>query len=89
MISIVTRFHSASSSRGARLSARSSDGGVRVFISYPHDASGDDAHWQAALAYIQRQRWSEQHREWSVAYALDGARVFSSLLSPSKTYVVK
>jgi hypothetical protein len=55
--SIETKYHGATNTRGARISARATNGD-RLSIPFPHDArSTEDAHAQAALALARRLQW--------------------------------
>ncbi len=55
---IETRYHGPTNFKGARISARLTDGADRcfkpIFIPYPHELSGRDAHIPAALKLIEK-----------------------------------
>lgn len=55
MKAILTRYHGPSNVKGARISATA--GKNRVFISYPHELSGDEPHRMAAYALRDKMNW--------------------------------
>jgi hypothetical protein len=58
MKAIETKYHPATNTRGARLSARDMDGN-RISIPYPHDSQpGEQAHRVAAEALLAKMHWS-------------------------------
>lgn len=57
MQAITTKYHPATNTRGARISA-STESGIRVSIPYPHDATSDDKHWRAVEALCRKLGWS-------------------------------
>lgn len=57
MQTIVTRYHSPTERRGARMSATAS-GGKRIYIPYPHDAHDDKKHHRAMQAMCDKMGWS-------------------------------
>src|SRR5690606_28414587 len=60
MRTIRTKFHGPTNARGARISARDTDGN-RVSIPYPHDAKrGEGAHSRAALELCHKMGWKGQ-----------------------------
>lgn len=56
MKAIVTKYHPAGNTRGARISA-SAEGVSRLYLSYPHELSGEACHRAAAEALCDRQEW--------------------------------
>ena len=50
---IVTKYHSATDTRGSRVTAKAI-GGLRISIPYPHDLSGEAVHEAAALALMEK-----------------------------------
>jgi len=50
---IITKFIPATNTRGARIKASAWAGSVVI----PYDYSGDEAHWKAACAFIDRFGW--------------------------------
>jgi len=55
MIAITTKYHGATNTRGARISATAN--GHRVYISYPYEFSGAEAHFQAAKQLCIKMNW--------------------------------
>ena len=53
---IVTRYHGATTTRGARVSARMV-GARTAWIPYPHELSGLDVHAAAAVVQMARAGW--------------------------------
>lgn len=56
MKAIITKYHPPGNVRGSRISATDEDGN-KVFIPYPHEFSGMEAHAQAALALCKKMGW--------------------------------
>lgn len=56
MKAITTKYHGATNTRGARISATDGDGN-RVSIPYPHELSGAAVHAEAALALCAKMGW--------------------------------
>ena len=57
MKAIVTKYHGPTDFKGSRISASDSDGN-RVFISYPHELSGEAVHRLAADALCKKMGWT-------------------------------
>lgn len=57
MKAIETKFHGATNTRGARISATDSDGN-RVYISYPYELSGEEVHRKAVDALCEKMKWT-------------------------------
>ena len=57
---IVTKFHGATNTRGARISATAEGRGNKVFINYPHELNSDEAHYAAALKLCKLRGWSTE-----------------------------
>lgn len=56
MQAIITKFHPATDTKGARISATCNGG--KVYISYPHECSeGEQVHKQAAIALCNKMNW--------------------------------
>jgi hypothetical protein len=56
MKAIETKYHGATDTRGARISAADLDGN-RVSIPYPHELSGEAVHRAAAEALMAKMKW--------------------------------
>jgi hypothetical protein len=56
MQTIETRFHGATNSLGARISARTSEGKLVVFVPYEHD--GMESHIRAVRKLRERLKWN-------------------------------
>lgn len=54
---IETKYISASTHRGARISAKASGCKQRVTLGYDHALDGDDNHKRAALALMEKLDW--------------------------------
>ena len=50
---IVTKYHGATDTRGARVTATAC-GGLRVSIPYPHELTGEGVHKAAAAALMEK-----------------------------------
>ena len=57
MKAIVTKYLSATNSRGSRIKA-SAEGVKSITIGYPHDLSGEDCHKAAAVELCKKYGWS-------------------------------
>jgi len=55
MIAIVTKYHGATNTKGARISA--SANGHRVYIPYPYQFDGAKSHFQAAQKLCKKLDW--------------------------------
>ena len=53
---IETKYHGATNTRGSRISATTA-GGKRIYIPYPHECSGADAHAVAAQKLAESLDW--------------------------------
>jgi hypothetical protein len=71
-LAIITEYHGATDTRGARIVAKCN--GKRVTVSYPHELSIDDAHKSAALAYCKKHGLGALNHDFG--YTLTG-RVFT------------
>ena len=82
MQTIITKFISATDTRGSRIKASFASGGANdnrpsVTIPYPHEDSGAACHWQAAKILVERMGW--HGREFTSGALNDGyVFVFSS-----------
>lgn len=56
MKAIITKYHSPTNFRGARISAKDEDGN-KAWISYPYELSGEECHRQAANALCEKMGW--------------------------------
>ncbi len=56
MKAIVTKYHGATDTRGSRISAKA-EGLPSVSVPYPHEFSGEEAHWQAVKALCAKMGW--------------------------------
>jgi hypothetical protein len=56
MKAIITKYHSATDTRGSRISAKDEDGN-RVSIPYRHDLNQLHAHTEAAIALCTKMHW--------------------------------
>lgn len=56
MKAIRTRYHGATNTKGSRISA-TAEGGHRIYISYPHELSGEAVHAAAAIELCRRLEW--------------------------------
>jgi hypothetical protein len=56
MKTIHTKYHGATNYRGSRISA--TDGDRTIYISYPHELSGDAVHDAAFFEFMHRSNWS-------------------------------
>lgn len=56
MQTVETRYHGPTNTRGARISATSSDG-VRVFVPYDHSLEARDCHAEAVHALRKKMGW--------------------------------
>ena len=54
MKAIVTKYHSATNTKGSRISARAEQNGPKF---YPYDHSSDDPHRDAAHDYAKSKGW--------------------------------
>ena len=61
MKAIVTKYHGATNTRGARISATVEGGKTphRVYIPYPHELNRDEAHALAASTLCDKLQWVE------------------------------
>lgn len=57
MKAIVTKYHGATNTRGARISASDEDGN-RISIPYPYELSGEAVHLRAARALCSKMKWN-------------------------------
>jgi hypothetical protein len=55
---IVTKYLGPTNTRGARIKATASGGRYSVTIGYPHELSGEAAHWEAARQLISKFGWA-------------------------------
>ena len=55
MVAITTKFHGATNTKGSRVSA--SANGHRVYVSYPHELSGAEVHFQAVKKPCDKLDW--------------------------------
>lgn len=60
MKAIITKYHGPTNTKGSRISASDSDGN-RVYISYPHELSGEAVYRAAAEALRVKMGWPELH----------------------------
>jgi hypothetical protein len=57
MKAIVTKYHSPTNFKGARITASDEDGN-RISISYPYELSGEAVHRKAAEALKDKMNWT-------------------------------
>ena len=57
MKAIITKYISATDTKGSRIKASDSDRNS-ITIPYPHELSGEDVHRKAALALCEKMQWS-------------------------------
>jgi hypothetical protein len=67
-LAIITEYHGATDTRGARIVAKCN--GKRVSISYPYELSGSETHKAAAVAYCEKH--GIKSREFTEAYTGNG-----------------
>ena len=73
---IVTRYHSPTNYRGARISARTASG-LRLIVSYEHALSDTENHGAAAVALARKLNWIDTNGARLCGGDLrDGERVF-------------
>ena len=74
MTGIETRYHGPTNFKGARISARFN--GHRVYVSYLHERSGENAHRVAVAAMLKtlvgKATWLDEVTEWLFVESLDG-----------------
>ena len=56
MQAITTKYHGPSNTRGSRISATSASG-IRIYIPYPHELSGEEVHRKAAERLCEKLQW--------------------------------
>lgn len=67
MKAITTKYHGATDTRGARISASDLDGN-RATVAYRHDLNGEEVHRQAVIALCTRLSWSGRLAHGSIAH---------------------
>lgn len=73
---IFTKYHGATNTRGARISAHAPGWGLpRVYVPYPHEFTGAECHAQAVRAFMQK---AGINREDFRVESIPGGYVFST-----------
>ena len=57
MKAIQTRYHGATNTKGSRISA-TAEGVGRVYVSYPHELSGDSVYFEAVKKLCSKVGWT-------------------------------